>query len=492
MSEQTLPQHQDWSSQLNSSDAAALVPSNLEGFSLSEADIRLIEAEEGAGEDESSSLPVLAVIGRPNVGKSSLVNRIVGQRMAVVQDTPGVTRDRVSYPASWSGKDFLVVDTGGWEVDVTGIDASVAYQAERAIDGADAILFVVDAEVGATTTDEALVRVVRRARKPVVVAANKVDSAYQEADAYGLWGLGLGEPFPVSAVHGRGVGDLLDAVLEVLPSTTQVSHAADSQLRRVALLGKPNVGKSSLLNRLAAQERVVVNEHAGTTRDPVNETIVLDGQPWLFVDTAGIRRHVQRESGADYYASLRTDAALNDAELALVLIDASRDVTQQDVRVMQKVVDAGRALVIVNNKWDLVDEIQRNELNRQLEQILVQLQWADVINMSALTGWHTNRLTRAMTTALESWDQRISTSTLNSFLGELVAEHPHPVRSGKQPRILFGTQASSRPPRFVLFTTGFLEAGYRRFIERSLREKFGFHGTPLEISVRPRERKKRR
>ncbi|MDO4887979.1 MAG: ribosome biogenesis GTPase Der [Actinomycetaceae bacterium] len=467
--------------------------SNLEGYELTEEDLAVLDGLWEQEDEPGPVLPVLAVVGRPNVGKSSLVNRIVGRRVAVVQDTPGVTRDRVSYPATWSGRDFTLVDTGGWETDVAGIDAAVARQAEAAIEAADAVVLVVDANVGITDADAEIVTLLRRSGRPVVLAANKVDSAVQESDAAVLWGLGLGEPYPISAMHGRGMGTLLDAITDALPEVSAVARPAPALgPRRVALVGRPNVGKSSLLNQLAGAERVVVDPLAGTTRDPVDELITLDGRPWTFVDTAGIRRRVHTVKGADFYASLRTQAALSKAELALVLIDASQPLTEQDVRVMQQAIDAGRALVLVCNKWDLVDQERREELDRELERDLVQIRWAERVNVSAKTGWHTNRLTRVMDTALASWDQRIPTGRLNSFLGELAAAHPHPVRSGRQPRILFATQVSARPPRFVLFSSGFLQAGYRRFIENQLREHFGFQGTPIQISVRERERRKKR
>ncbi|PFG33247.1 ribosome biogenesis GTPase Der [Sanguibacter antarcticus] len=436
-------------------------------------------------------LPVLAVVGRPNVGKSTLVNRIIGRREAVVEDKPGVTRDRVSYPAEWGGRNFMVVDTGGWEVDARGLDARVAEQSEIAIGLADAIMFVVDATVGPTATDEKVVKLLRKSGKPVVLCANKVDGPRAEADASELWSLGLGEPYPVSALHGRGTGDLLEAAMKALPTTSEHGVAIQQGPRRVALVGRPNVGKSSLLNKVAGSERVVVDSTAGTTRDPVDELIVLKGKPWTFVDTAGIRRRVHQTQGADFYASLRTQAAIEKAEVAVVLLDASVSLTEQDTRVISQVIESGRAVVIAYNKWDLMDEDRRPYLEREIEKELVQVQWAPRVNISAMTGWHMDRLVPALERSLESWDTRISTGKLNSFLGELVAAHPHPLRGGKQPRILFATQASTRPPRFVIFSTGFLEAGYRRFIERRLRETFGFEGSPISISVRVREKRKR-
>ncbi len=445
------------------------------------------EALDGEG---GGPAPVLAVVGRPNVGKSTLVNRILGRREAVVEDVPGVTRDRVLYDAVWNGRRFTVVDTGGWEQDAKGLAAQVAAQAEIAIEAADAVLFVVDATVGATETDEAVVKVLRRAGKPVVLVANKVDSEKAEADAAALWSLGLGQPFPVSALHGRGSGDLLDAVLSVLPEAPGDREDDRQGPRRVALLGKPNVGKSSLLNQLAGTQRVVVDEVAGTTRDPVDELIELGGETWKFVDTAGIRRRAHQASGTDYYATLRTQSALDRAEVAVVLVDASEVLSEQDTRIISMVVESGRALVIAYNKWDLLDDERRYYLEREIERDLVQVPWAPRVNISARTGRHMDRLVPAIEAALDSWDSRVPTGRLNTFLGELVAANPHPVRGGKQPRILFATQADTRPPRFVLFTTGFLEAGYRRFVERRLREEFGFVGSPIEISVKAREKRK--
>ena len=474
-------------------DRERALRAGLADYDLADDDLALLDGIEGGErlEEAARALPVLAIIGRPNVGKSTLVNRILGRREAVVEDKPGVTRDRVSYPAEWSGTRFTLVDTGGWEVDVAGIEARVAEQAEVAIGLADAVVFVVDATVGTTDTDEQVVRLLRRSGKPVVLCANKVDGPAGEADAFALWSLGLGEPYPVSALHGRGTGDLLDAILDVLPEVSAHGVLRPEGPRRVALVGRPNVGKSSLLNKVVGAERVVVDDVAGTTRDPVDELVTLRDKQWVFVDTAGIRRRVHQTSGADFYASLRTASAIEKAEVAVVLVDASVKMTEQDTRVISQVVDAGRALVIAYNKWDLMDEDRRPFLEREIVQDLVQVQWAPRVNLSARTGWHSDRLVPALERALDSWDTRISTGRLNAFLGELVAAHPHPVRGGKQPRILFATQASTRPPRFVIFTTGFLDPGYRRYIERRLRETFGFEGTPISISVRVREKRRR-
>jgi GTP-binding protein len=437
------------------------------------------------------ALPVLAIVGRPNVGKSALVNRIIGRREAVVEDTPGVTRDRVNYKGEWNERHFTIVDTGGWEPDAKGINASVAAQAEIAVDLADAVLFVVDATVGATSTDEHVVRMLRGTKKPVILVANKVDDVRQEADAAALWSLGLGEPWPVSAVHGRGVADLLDKVMTVLPEISAVAKEEVGGPRRVAILGRPNVGKSSLLNKTAGEERVVVNELAGTTRDPVDEQVEIAGKFWRFVDTAGIRRRVHLSQGADFYATLRTSAALEKAEVAVVLIDVTETISVQDLKIIDLVLESGRALVIAYNKWDLLDEERRRYLEKEIEQDLSHVSWAPRVNISAKTGRHMEKLVPALELALESWDTRIPTGKFNALLAELTAEHPHPVRGGKQPRILFGTQAASRPPTFVLFTTGFLDPQYRRFITRRLREIFGFEGSPINVNMRVREKRKR-
>jgi ribosome-associated GTPase EngA len=437
--------------------------------------------------------PVVAVVGRPNVGKSTLVNRILGRREAVVEDVPGVTRDRVAYDAAWGGRRFTVLDTGGWEPNAEGLAAAVADQARLAVDAADVVLFVVDATVGSTDTDEAVADVLRRSKKPVVLTANKVDDSRAESDATLLWSLGLGEPLTVSALHGRGSGDLLDAVLHALPEEAPPeTFGVAGGPRRIALLGRPNVGKSSLLNKLAGENRVVVDSVAGTTRDPVDELIELGGQTWKFVDTAGIRRRARENQGADFYATLRTQSALDRSEVAVVLVDASEPLAEQDLRIVSMVIESGRSLVLAFNKWDLVDEERRHFIDREIDRQLHHARWAPRVNISARTGRHVEKLVPGIETALAGWGERVPTAKLNSFMSDLIAAKPHPVRGGKQPRVMFATQASVQPPRFVLFTTGFLEEGYRRFIERRLREEFGFEGTPIEISMKIREKRSRK
>ncbi len=435
--------------------------------------------------------PVLAVVGRPNVGKSMLVNRILGRRAAVVQDKPGITRDRVSYDASWAGREFVIVDTGGWASDAKGMSAQIAEQAELAIATADAVLFVVDATVGITDDDEAVVKVLRRADKPVVLAVNKVDDQRLEAEAASMWNLGLGEPIPVSALHGRGSGDLLDVVLEALPEAPPESDEEPGGPRRVAIVGRPNVGKSSLLNKLAGQQRSVVHDVAGTTVDPVDDLVEVGGTVYRFIDTAGIRRRVKEASGHEYYASLRTQGAIERAEVCVVVIDAAEPISDQDLRIISGVEDAGRALVIAYNKWDLTDEERRRYLAREVEKDISAFSWAPSVNISAITGRNVEKLGRAIEEAISGWETRVTTGQLNAFLGRIAASHPHPVRGGKQPRVLFGTQAHTGPPTFVLFTSGNLEAQYLRFLERRLREEFGFRGSPVHIEMRAREKRKK-
>jgi len=460
---------------------------------MTEYDIETFDHDGNDGNDgeHDGPIPVLAVVGRPNVGKSTLVNRIIGRREAVVEDVPGVTRDRVPYDAHWNGRAFTVVDTGGWDPDAKGLAQRIAAQAEVAVTLADAVLFVVDATVGITDHDEEVVKILRKSGKPVVLAANKVDDLRTEAEAFALWNLGLGEPWPVSALHGRGSGDMLDAVLAALPEPPPDRDKEPGGPRRIAIVGKPNVGKSSMLNQLAGSDRVVVDNVAGTTVDPVDELVELGGRLWRFIDTAGIRKRVKEASGHEYYASLRTTTAIDRAEVAILVIDGGQPVSEQDMRIIQTIRESGRALVIAFNKWDLVDSERRYYLEREIERDLVQVQWAPRINVTARTGWHIDRLVPAIDKALEGWETRISTGVLNGFLGRLIAEHPHPVRSGKQPKIMFGTQAGSAPPMFVLFTSGKLEASYERYVERRLREEFGFVGTPIILQQRVREKRKR-
>ena len=431
-------------------------------------------------------LPIVAILGRPNVGKSTLINRFLGRREAIVEDTPGVTRDRVQYECEWGGRRFIIMDTGGWEAKPDGISVQVSAGAEIAMQEADVLAFVVDAQVGALDEDDILVQHLRRAKKPLILIGNKVDGEREESEAHGLWSLGLGEPYFVSALHGRGSGDLLDHIVAELP---EVGGAQTQDgYRKVALIGRPNVGKSSLLNALAGENRSIVDDVAGTTRDPVDELIEFGGSIWRFIDTAGLKKRANQASGTDYYASLRTQTALERCEVAVVVLDASEPITEQDLRVITMVEEAGKAMVIVMNKWDLVDEDRRDQLDREIDRHLDQVEWAQRVNVAAKTGWHRDRLAPALRTALDSWEKRVPTAKLNSFLGALIGATPPPVRGGKQPKVYYATQAGIAPPKFVVFSNGWIEASYRRFIERRLREEFSFPGTPVQVAIRVKER----
>ncbi len=433
-------------------------------------------------------LPIVAILGRPNVGKSTLINRFIGRREAIVEDTPGVTRDRIQYECEWGGRRFIMMDTGGWESKPDGISVQVSASAELAMQEADVLCFVVDAQVGALDEDDILVQELRKAKKPTLLVANKVDGDNDESDAHALWNIGLGEPHFVSALHGRGSGDLLDAIVRLIPEV----GAAQVQdgYRRIALIGRPNVGKSSLLNALAGENRSIVDDVAGTTRDPVDELIEFGGSIWRFVDTAGLKKRANQASGTDYYATLRTQTALERCECAVVVLDASVPISEQDLRIITMVEEAGKAMVIVMNKWDLVDEDRRDQLDKEIDRHLDQVEWAQRVNVAAKTGWHRDRLAPALRTAIDSWERRVPTSKLNSFLGALIGATPPPVRGGKQPKIYYATQAGIAPPKFVIFSSGWIEASYRRFIERRLREEFKFPGTPVQVAIRVKERDK--
>jgi GTP-binding protein len=419
-------------------------------------------------------LPVVAVVGRPNVGKSTLVNRIVGGREAIIEDTPGVTRDRVKYDAEWNGKKFTLMDTGGWEPTAEGIALKISDAAQSAIGEADLLLFVVDAHVGAQSEDQELVNILRKSKVDVMLIANKVDSEKDELDAHQLWNIGLGEPH------------LLDKIVLRLPEVGR-GRISDG-FRKIAIVGRPNVGKSSLLNTFAGSTRALVDDAEGTTRDPIDELIDVDGKTWRFIDTAGIRRRAHQASGTDYYAALRTERAIENTEVVVAVLDATAQMTEQDLRIISMAEESGKALVIVMNKWDLLDEDRRVQLEREIDRNLDQVTWAERINLSAKTGWHKDRLIPAVERALGGWEFRVPTGRLNAFMGQLVSSNPPPVRGGKQPKILFATQAGIEPPTFIVFATDFLESSYRRFIERRLREEFGFAGSPIRISVRLRDR----
>lgn len=463
------------------------------GEDFSESDWEQLEKEFGFERETphlEENLCTVAIVGRPNVGKSTLVNRFLGRREAVVEDFPGVTRDRISYIADWGGQRFWVQDTGGWDPNVKGIHGAIARQAETAMETADVIVMVVDTKVGITETDAVMARKLHGASVPVILVANKFDSDMQYADMAEFYALGLGDPWPVSAQHGRGGADVLDEILRSFPDQPRQPSITEGP-RRVALVGKPNVGKSSLLNKIAGEERSVVDDVAGTTVDPVDSLVQLGGHLWKFIDTAGLRKKVKNAQGHEYYASLRTRGVIDAAEVCLFMIDSSEPVSEQDQRVLSMILDAGKALVLVFNKWDLMTEDRRWELERDIEQQLAHIPWVRRVNISAKTGRALQKLEPYMEEALENWDKRITTGQLNTWLRATMAQNPPPMKGGRIPRVLFATQASTQPPVIVLFTTGFLDAGYRRYLERKFREAFGFEGTPVRIAVRVRERRQK-
>ncbi len=431
-----------------------------------------------------STLPIVTIVGRPNVGKSTLVNRIIGARSAVVDETAGVTRDRRQFAADWAGRSFILVDTGGWEVKPDGgINVSIKEQAEAAVSGSDAVVLVVDATAELTDDDTGVISILRAAELPVILAANKVDDAAHEGNTDRLWRLGLGEPHAISAYHGRGVGELLDEIVGCLPAENPVEFSEAPG--RVAIIGRPNVGKSTLLNTLLGENRVIVSEIPGTTRDPIDVHIELDGQNYVLVDTAGIRRRPKISEDADYYAVLRAREALTTADVAILVIDATDGVTHQDQRIAREVVDAGVGLVIALNKWDAIDEEQREMTERSLPDRFGFVGWAPVLRLAALTGSRTRRLAPAIEAVMIARRNRIGTGQLNRRMREWTAAHSPPVRKGRRPKIHYAVQAGVAPPTFVVFVSGGeLGDDYLRFLENRLRDEEDFTGTPVRIVVR--------
>ena len=435
-----------------------------------------------------SALPVVAIVGRPNVGKSTLVNRVIRSRSAVVEEMSGVTRDRREFEADWAGHDFILVDTGGWEVSPEGkLSRSIREQAEGAVSGADVVVLVVDGTTEITDDDQGMISILRAAEVPVVVAVNKIDHEGVEWVTDQFWRLGMGEPVPVSAYHGRGVGDLLDRVVELLPESPEAPETPAPP--RLAIVGRPNVGKSTLLNRLVGEERVIVSETPGTTRDPIDAVATLGDRTYRLVDTAGIRRKPRIKEDADFYAVLRAREALASADVALLLVDATEGVTHQDQRIAREAVEAGVGLVIVLNKWDALDEEQREATERSLPDRFGFVGWAPALRASAKTGARLGRLAAAVEAVLEARENRVSTGQLNREVREWVAAHPPPVRKGRRAKIHYVVQAGTAPPTFVLFTSGGeLGEDYLRYLENRLREHHDFTGNPIHFVTRSRTR----
>jgi GTP-binding protein len=435
------------------------------------------------------SKPVVAIVGRPNVGKSTLLNRFIGRREAIVQEKPGVTRDRKQVDAEWNGRTFTLVDTGGWLDTENALDKQVSLQAERAIKEADLVLMVVDVTVGVTDEDERVARLLRRADRPVMVVVNKVDSDNRETDAWDFARLGLGDPFAISSLHGRGTGDLLDDMVKALPPDDEAAATSGGDgdevekddTPAVAIVGRPNVGKSTLFNRLIGDERSVVHDMPGTTRDAIDTVVETDEGPIRFVDTAGMRRKSRIDEGTEYYSLVRALQAIDRADAAVLVIDALEGVTHQDQRLAERIDTAGSPVVILLNKWELLDAEGRADVMEQVADRLSFLGYAPVLKVSAQTGLGVHRLLPALQQAIEAYHRRVPTGELNRVVQEAQALHPSP--SG---RILYATQGATDPPTFTLFTNKPQPPTYLRFIERKIREHFGFGPTPLKIRVRRR------
>ena len=441
--------------------------------------------------DTSEGVPVVAIVGRPNVGKSSLVNRVLGRREAIVEAMPGVTRDRKHFVAEWNGRVFEIVDTGGLEPGVDGLDARVAEQAQVAIEAADAIVLVVDASEGPTQDDMAVADMLRKSDKPVVVAANKVDDPADEPLAAAFFRLGLGEPRALSALHGRGSGDFLQALIESLP---EVRRDSDDSWGSVAIIGRPNVGKSSILNALTGEQRAIVDAIPGTTRDPVDASIVLeDGRVLRIVDTAGMRRQTQIKDPIEYFSFLRSRRTLTRVDVALLVIDAGEGVTSHDQHLAHEIVEHGRACVVALNKWDLIppEDTDRKRLEATTAEKLRFVPWATFVRTRALTGRGIDKLGPKLVEATESHRRRLPTALVNRLVRDAQQQRPHPRLGGRASRILYAVQAESAPPTIVVFSTGRVEENYRRYLENRLRESEPFAGSPLRIEVRVKARRER-
>ncbi len=443
-----------------------------------------------------SRLPVVAVVGRPNVGKSTLVNRFVGRRDAIVQEEPGVTRDRKELVAEWNGRSFLVVDTGGWLAPTSGEGAEplarqVSRQAEVALADADVVLFVTDVTVGVTEEDARVAHVLQRAGVPVIVVANKVDDERREGDAWDFARLGLGEPVPVSAIHGRGSGDLLDLVTARLPPEPEGATDGDvgdddDHVFSVAIVGRPNVGKSTLFNRLVGGERAIVHDMPGTTRDAIDTVVETEDGPLRFVDTAGMRRRSRIDEPTEYFSLVRALQAVDRADAALLVSDAVDGVTPQDQRLAERVDAAGTAAVVVLNKWDLLDAEGRADARASVADRLAFLGYAPVVTASAKTGKMTHRILPALRQAEEAYHRRVPTAALNRVLRDAQASHPPPTVRKHRPRVLYATQGAADPPTFTLFATHELPPTYLRYLERRIREAFDLGPTPVKLRVRKR------
>lgn len=439
--------------------------------------------KDAAAAAERRSRPLVAVVGRPNVGKSTLVNRIVGRREAIVEEKPRVTRDRKFLDAEWSGHEFTIVDTGGWLDSGNSLEGQVSSQAERAVRAADVVVMVADTTVGITDDDAKVAAMLRRTGRPLVLVANKVDGDSRDTDAWMFSRLGLGDPYPVSALHGRGTGELLDAIVDIFPPPQESEDQGEGETGQpsVAIVGRPNVGKSTLFNRLIGDERAVVHDMPGTTRDSIDTVVTTPSGEIRFVDTAGMRRRGKEASGAEYYSLVRALQSLDRAQAALLVIDATEGVTKQDQRLAERVDASGSSVVVLLNKWEELDAEMRSRVLAQVEDMLGFLAYAPVLKVSARTGLGVHKLMPALDAALEASGKRVPTAELNRVISVAQSEHRSP-----EGRILYATQGGTDPPTFTLFTTRALPAPYLRYIERRLREHFQFGPTPLVFRVRRR------
>jgi len=436
-----------------------------------------------------SRLPVVVILGRPNVGKSTLVNRIVRRKAAVVDEQAGVTRDRREFSADWGGRDFIVIDTGGWEARPgEELTADIREQAEIAVGGADVVVFVTDGTADLTDDDVGVARILQQSGVPYMFVANKVDGPAVEGDLAHLWSLGLGEPFPVSALHGRNTGEFLERLVELLPDVGDA--VSDRSIASLAIIGRPNVGKSTLLNRLAGEDRVLVSDVPGTTRDPINFVVDLDGEPFEIIDTAGIKRRTKITDQVERYAVMRAREVLSQSDVALLMIDGTRGATHQEQRLAEEIVKAGAGLILVLNKWDIRNEDERLHTEDSVADRLAFVDWAPILRVSAQTGSRLVRLPAAVRMVLENRRRRIATPELNRLIRSWQEAHPPPVRKNKRPHIIYAVQAETEPPTFILFVRGGdLAPDYLRFIERRLRETFDFTGTTVRVVARKRKRR---
>ncbi len=452
-------------------------------------------------------LPIVALVGRPNVGKSTLFNRLVGERKSIVEDEPGTTRDRVYAPAEWTNRPFLLIDTGGMDIAATDKAAvkgdqpetlshasrdfvrEIRQQAELAIEEADVVVFLTDAKDGLTEADRDVADVLRRSSKPVVLAVNKADNETRRQAALEFYELALGDPYPISALHGTGTGDLLDAIVELIPQATE---EPEEDAVRIAIVGRPNVGKSSLLNALLQEERVIVSPIAGTTRDAVDTELVWEGQKIILIDTAGIRRRGKVESGIEKYSVLRAVNAIQRADVALLVTDAQDGVTAQDAHVAEFIMDAFKSVAVIVNKWDAVEDKDSTTINRHTEEIRQRMKFFDYVPVLFISAKTKQRVSKVLPAAMQIAAQRklrIPTSELNRILREAMVQHPAPSRRGKPLKFLYATQAETAPPTFIVFVNDkeLVHFSYERFLENRIREVYPFTGTPIRLFFRSRD-----